>query len=183
MEPIHYLDFDLKISKTDVDYRAEVLHSPGGEGRVEFHLPFEPMALESLLLRMTRLRCKVRRVDSPELAAVRQLGGGLYPANQPPYPGERETCAFVHQNCGQNIIITHCEIESCRILLETHKMSALFDDIFSSEQGYPRKPAPQMILAALSKYNLDPTETLMAGERIIDIQAGQAAGIQTCLIG
>ncbi len=80
MEPIHYLDFDLKITKTDAGYRAEVLHSPGGEGRVDFSLPFEPMALENLLLRMTRLRRKVRRVDSPELAAARQLGGGLYQA-------------------------------------------------------------------------------------------------------
>lgn len=107
---------------------------------------------------------------------------GLSPANQPPLPGARETCAFIRQNCGRNIIVTHREVTSCRILLETHKMSALFDDIFSTEQGYPRKPAPQMFLAALSKYDINPAETLMVGDRIIDIQAGQAAGIQTCLI-
>jgi HAD superfamily hydrolase (TIGR01509 family) len=107
---------------------------------------------------------------------------GLPLANQPPFPGARETCAFIRQNGRHNIIITHREVTSCHLLLETHKMSALFDDIFSTEQGYPRKPAPEMILAALGKYNLDPAKTLMIGDRIIDIQAGQAAGTQTCLI-
>jgi HAD superfamily hydrolase (TIGR01509 family) len=107
---------------------------------------------------------------------------GLPLANQPPLPGARETCAFIRQNGGHNIIITQREVTSCHLLLETHKMSALFDGIFSTEQGYPRKPAPEMILAALGKYNLDPAETLMIGDRIIDTQAGQAAGIQTCLI-
>jgi HAD superfamily hydrolase (TIGR01509 family) len=107
----------------------------------------------------------------------------LPPANQPPFPGARETCTFVHQNGGQNIIITHREVASCHLLLETHKMSALFDDVFSTEQGYPRKPAPEMILAALGKYNLDPVETMMVGDRALDIQAGQAAGVATCLFG
>jgi len=107
----------------------------------------------------------------------------LSPANQAPFPGAREICAFVHQNGGRNIIITHREIEPCHILLETHKMSALFDDIFSTEQGYPRKPSPEMILTALSKYDLNPAETLMVGDRALDIQAGQAAGVRTCLFG
>jgi HAD superfamily hydrolase (TIGR01509 family) len=108
---------------------------------------------------------------------------GLPLGNQPPFPGARETCAFIRQNGGHNIIITHREVTSCHLLLETHKMSALFDDIFSTEQGYPRKPAPEMILAALGKYNLDPAKTLMIGDRVIDIQAGQAAGVATCLFG
>ncbi|HNT24738.1 MAG TPA: CHAT domain-containing protein [Anaerolineales bacterium] len=80
MAHINYLDFDLKISAVGQQYRAEVLHSPGGEGRVDFSLPFEPKDLEILLLRMTRLRRKARRLDSPELTAARQLGGGLFQA-------------------------------------------------------------------------------------------------------
>ena len=52
MAHINYLDFDLKISAVGQQYRAEVLHSPGGEGRVDFSLPFEPKDLEILLLRM-----------------------------------------------------------------------------------------------------------------------------------
>lgn len=107
----------------------------------------------------------------------------LSPANQAPFPGARETCAFVHQNSGRNLIITHRELDPCHILLEAHKMSALFDDIFSTEQGYARKPAPDMILTAIAKYGLNPAETLMVGDRALDIQAGQAAGVATCLFG
>ena len=51
------------------------------------------------------------------------------------------------------------------------------------EQGYARKPDPAMVLAALEKYALDPAETLMVGDREIDIQAGRAAGVRTCLFG
>lgn len=108
---------------------------------------------------------------------------GLSPANQFPFPGVREICTFIHQNGGYNIIITHREVDASCILLETHAMSTLFEAIFSTEQGYARKPAPEMILAALAKYDLNPAETLMVGDRALDIQAGQAAGVATCLFG
>jgi len=62
-------------------------------------------------------------------------------------------------------------------------MSALIDDIVSSQQGYPSKPDPSMALAALSKHSLNPDETLLIGDRERDILAGHAAGIQTCLFG
>ncbi len=80
MGRINYLDFELKISAAGEQYRAVVLHSPGGEGRVDFSLPFSAEGLEILLLRMTRLRRASRRVDSLELAAARQLGEGLFRA-------------------------------------------------------------------------------------------------------
>jgi phosphoglycolate phosphatase-like HAD superfamily hydrolase len=127
----------------------------------------------------TRFRFNPNLLQSRYTENYRELS----PANQPPFPGGRETCAFVRQNDGRNLIVTHRELESCHILLETHEMSALFDDIFSTEQGYLRKPSPEMVLAALSKYDLNPAETLMVGDRALDIQAGQAAGVRTCLFG
>lgn len=106
------------------------------------------------------------------------------PANQPPYPGVRDVCALVHARGGLNVIVTHRSVHSTQRLLDTHHMAAYFDDIFSVvEQGYPRKPDPAMLLAALDKYTLNPSETLVVGDRELDIQAGQAAGLRTCLFG
>lgn len=62
-------------------------------------------------------------------------------------------------------------------------MASYFEDIFSVEQGYPRKPDPAMSLAALKKHNLHPAGSLFVGDREIDIQSGQAAGVRTCLFG
>ena len=105
------------------------------------------------------------------------------PANQTPFPGVQEVCSVIHRRGGLNIIVTHRGLQSTQRLLDTHDMAASFDDIFSVEQGYARKPDPAMLLAAMEKYHLDPAETLLVGDRELDIQAGQAAGVRTCLFG
>lgn len=105
------------------------------------------------------------------------------PANQLPFPGVSEICESIHGRGGLNIIITHRGIRSTGKLLEIHGLATHFDDIFSVEQGYPRKPAPAMILSALEKHHLDPVESMVIGDRELDIQAGRAAKVRTCLFG
>lgn len=39
-----------------------------------------------------------------------------------------------------------------------------------------RKPAPGMLLAAIRDFNIDPAKSFMVGDRLTDLQAGQAAG-------
>ena len=108
---------------------------------------------------------------------------GISPAKQIPFPGVREVCAWIHQHNGLNVIVTHRRVQSTQELLDFHKLSSCFDDILSSERGYPRKPDPTMIFAVLEKHNLIPQETLFIGDRDLDMQAGWAAGIHTCLFG
>lgn len=105
------------------------------------------------------------------------------PANQPPFPGVREICELIHTHGGLNIIVTHRAVASTQALLDVHQMSSLFDGIFSMEQGYPRKPDPAMLEAAIQQFDLKRAETLLIGDRDLDIQAGRAAGVCTCLFG
>jgi HAD superfamily hydrolase (TIGR01509 family) len=105
------------------------------------------------------------------------------PANQPPFPGAREVCTLIHANGGLNIIVTHRAVSSTQSLLEAHEMASLFDAIFSVEQGYPRKPDPAMLEAAIQQFGLERAQTLVIGDRDLDIQAGRAAGVRTCLFG
>jgi phosphoglycolate phosphatase-like HAD superfamily hydrolase len=107
--------------------------------------------------------------------------GKIDPVHQIPFPGVREVCRLIHQSGGLNVIVTHRGIQSTQKLLDVHGMASCFDDIFSVEEGYPRKPDPAMILAVLEKHHLNPVETLLVGDREIDTQAGRAAGISTCL--
>ena len=47
-----------------------------------------------------------------------------------------------------------------------------------------RKPRPGMILDAARQYNVDLSKSVMIGDKITDIQAGQAAGVKnTILVG
>jgi phosphoglycolate phosphatase-like HAD superfamily hydrolase len=94
-----------------------------------------------------------------------------------------EICAWIHQHDGLNVIVTHRRVQSTQELLDFHELSSCFDDILSSEQGYPRKPDPTMIFATLEKHNLLPEETFFIGDCDLDIQSGRAAGIHTCLFG
>jgi HAD superfamily hydrolase (TIGR01509 family) len=105
------------------------------------------------------------------------------PANQLPFPGVREVCEMIHAHGGLNVIITHRSVRSTQRLLDTHGMASYFDDIFSVEQGYSRKPDPAMALAALKKHNLNSAKSLFVGDREIDVQSGRAAGVRTCLFG
>lgn len=105
------------------------------------------------------------------------------PANQPVFPGAREICEHIHSIGGLNIIVTHRAISSTRSLLDAHDISSLFDAIFSVEQGHPRKPDPAMLEAAIRQFKLERAETLLIGDRDLDIQAGRAAGIRTCSFG
>ena len=105
------------------------------------------------------------------------------PANQLPFPGVRKVCELIHTHGGLNVIITHRRVQSTQGLLDAHDMNSYFDDVYSAEQGYPRKPDPAMALAALEKHAMQPDKTLFIGDRDIDIQAGRAAGVRTCLFG
>lgn len=63
-----------------------------------------------------------------------------------------------------------------------------FDDIYycgdlASANSFKRKPQPGMILEAIEKWEIDPTESWMVGDSKSDAQAGKAAGVKTILIG
>ena len=104
-------------------------------------------------------------------------------ANQPPFPGVQDVCRLIHQIGGRNVIVTHRSVSFARRLLAAHHLSELFDGIISTAQGFPPKPDPAIVRAALDKHELNPASTLLIGNRGIDIQAGQSAGVRTCLFG
>ena len=58
---------------------------------------------------------------------------------------------------------------------------ANFTGFVTRENGFPMKPAPDAIRYLLDEFQLDPAETIMIGDREIDILSGKNAGIHTCL--
>jgi phosphoglycolate phosphatase-like HAD superfamily hydrolase len=120
-------------------------------------------------------------------AILRQRSAERYrqipPQRQPPFPGASEVCAWIAAQGGLNLMGTARKVDSTRALLAAHGLDSLFADIYSAEQGYPCKPDPAILLAALRKHALSSAETMMICRDESDIQAGQAAGMATCLFG
>lgn len=44
-----------------------------------------------------------------------------------------------------------------------------------------RKPRPGLLLQAMAEHGLDPARSLLVGDRVSDVQAGQAAGVARCV--
>ncbi len=80
MEPLQYLDFELKIEREEDHYTARVLRSPAGEASCDFTLPFSEDRLELLVLKLGRPRGSTRRIHSTEMEAAYELGGKLFEA-------------------------------------------------------------------------------------------------------
>ena len=102
-------------------------------------------------------------------------------AGQPPFPGARAVCEYILSAGGKNVIVTHRGLEGTTGLLETHNLTSLFAGWITQGDGHPRKPDPSAYRAAMQIHDLQPDETLAVGDREIDIRAGIAAGIRTCL--
>lgn len=75
-----YLDFDLLIDKADAAYSVRVLRSPMGSASSRFVLPFSDIEIENVLLKLSRVRRGMRRLESPEMEAARGFGGRLFDA-------------------------------------------------------------------------------------------------------
>jgi HAD superfamily hydrolase (TIGR01509 family) len=105
------------------------------------------------------------------------------PEEQPPFPGAAALCAHIRAQGGLNVIVTHRGRESTKSLLAAHGLSEHFAGIVAGDDGYPRKPDPAAFLAVMAAHGLAPEETLAIGDREIDVLAGRAAGVRTCLFG
>jgi len=76
-----YSDFDLMVEAGGgTDYRVRVVDSPAGQASGTFTVPFSDLELENFLLRVGRPRRGTRRLESPDMEAVRDFGTKLFDA-------------------------------------------------------------------------------------------------------
>ena len=99
----------------------------------------------------------------------------------PPFPGVVRVCRRVIAAGGANYIFTHRGRESLDQFLALYEMADLFADTAALDEGHPRKPDPGGFLAVIERNHLPKDQVLTIGDRDLDILAGRAAGIKTCL--
>jgi HAD superfamily hydrolase (TIGR01509 family) len=79
------------------------------------------------------------------------------------------------------LIVTHRHEVGMINLLKAHDMLNLFSGWVTADDNYAKKPDPAAFEATIKIHSLDREETLAVGDREIDILAGHAAGLKTCL--
>ena len=102
------------------------------------------------------------------------------PPRAVPYEGTEAVLAAVMASGGRNFLYTHRNEVSIRYL-ERFGLFRYFTDFVTMEDAFPQKPAPDAILHLIRTFSLDPEETVMVGDREIDILSGVNAGVHTCL--
>lgn len=57
---------------------------------------------------------------------------------------------------------------------------SLFHKIMGADSGHGAKPGPGMVAAFIESLGLQPSEVLMVGDSLHDLEAGRSAGARTC---
>lgn len=96
-----------------------------------------------------------------------------------PFDGMADVCRHIVEGGGRNLLFTH-RGSSALMFLEEHGVMRYFSGYVTSETPVARKPSPEGIAYLLSQANLRAEDSVMVGDRRIDILSGVNAGTHTC---
>ena len=94
------------------------------------------------------------------------------------YPGVPEALAALP---GRKSTATTKGTPTTRAVLEQFGLLPYFDHVQGTD-GFPYKPAPDVILTALAALGARPEDCLMVGDSAADMEAGKRAGVKTCAV-
>ena len=94
------------------------------------------------------------------------------------YPGVAEGLAALG---GRKATATTKGSPTTRAVLQQFGLIQYFDHVQGTD-GFPSKPAPDVVLAALAALGAQPGECLFVGDSPADIEAGRRAGVRTCAV-
>lgn len=66
-------------------------------------------------------------------------------------------------------------------VLDQFGLARFFDHVQGTD-GFPAKPAPDVVLASLAGLGARPEECLFVGDAPADMEAGRRAGVKTCAV-
>lgn len=97
-----------------------------------------------------------------------------------PFKNTVFTLNKIIENGGRNFLYTH-RGASVFYYLKKYNIYDLFSDFVTSENAFPAKPAPDAIEHIVKNNSLIKAETIMIGDREIDVMSGKNAGVFGCL--
>ncbi len=95
-------------------------------------------------------------------------------------PHAAEALAALSRAGHRNFVYTH-RGASCAAILAPPGLAPYITETVTAPNGFPRKPAPAGILYLMRKYALDPARCYYVGDRRLDVEAAEAAGVGSIL--
>ena len=103
---------------------------------------------------------------------------GRHHANTRVFPGVAEGLRALG---GRKSTATTKGTPTSRAVLEQFGLLAYFDHVQGTD-GFPPKPAPDVIFASLAGLGAAPADCLFVGDSSADMEAGRRAGVKTCAV-
>jgi HAD superfamily hydrolase (TIGR01509 family) len=94
------------------------------------------------------------------------------------YPGVAEMLAALG---GRKSTATTKRTWMVKGVLEQFGLAQYFDHLQGTD-GFPAKPAPDVIFTSLNALGAKPEECLLVGDAAADMEAGRRAGVKTCAV-
>lgn len=94
------------------------------------------------------------------------------------FPGVVETLANLE---GRKATATTKGTPTTRAVLEQFGLLRYFDHVQGTD-GFPCKPAPDVLLRSMEALGADPGDCIFVGDSETDMEAGRRAGIKTCAV-
>ena len=120
--------------------------------------------------------------SASEIDALVQQYRTVYPARghrlTKVFPGVKEALAALG---GRKATATTKGTPTTRAVLEQFGLLPFFDHVQGTD-GFPCKPAPDVIWMALNALGARPEDCLMVGDSPADMEAGKRAGVKTCAV-
>lgn len=113
-------------------------------------------------------------------AALEQQERSHYdPLKVPPMSGITDVIPALG---GKHYLVTHRNAVALESIDAWGLGSFFCGHMLRGDEGFVRKPCPDGILRLLKDQHIPPEAAIMIGDRPLDVQAGKAAGILTCLL-
>jgi 2-phosphoglycolate phosphatase len=112
------------------------------------------------------------------IADYRRVYPARHHASTALYPGVSETLARLG---GRKSTATTKGTPTTRIVLEKFGLLTFFNHVQGTD-GFPAKPNPDVIYAALTALGAAPGDCLMVGDAASDMEAAKRAGVKSCAV-
>ncbi len=100
-----------------------------------------------------------------------------------PYTNTCEILKYIVEKGGTNFIYTHRNRESLEYYLKKYEMDKFFEYyVTNSDECFASKPSPDSVEHIVEKFGLSKQDTIIIGDREIDVLSGINAGISSGLI-
>jgi phosphoglycolate phosphatase len=97
-------------------------------------------------------------------------------------PAAREAVWAVRRSGVPSGVVTNKPEGFSRTILAHFDLLAAVSEIIGGDSGYPKKPAPDMLLAACEKLGATPDDTVLVGDSPADLTSARSAGMACVLV-